>query len=203
MSMYTFKTALESIEPLLAQVDEDCQVVICRALIRIGHGRDETAIASMEQYCNRLKEEITPLVESDWFTQRQRTRMWKDLAHFLRAVEFVEMTLPTNELQRQQRIIDTAGDFDLFWTEYPRKQNKSEARRLFMKLKPPPQGFAAILAGLSRAKVSREWADAQYIPHAARFLRHRRWEDSYTPAGSQVLNKHGQAAAEVAKRWAR
>lgn len=71
------------------------------------------------------------------------------------------------------------GLFDQFWAAYPRKVAKPEAMKAWLKLRPEADLLAAILAGLARAKQSRDWLkdDGQYIPHPSTWLNQRRWED--------------------------
>ena len=77
-----------------------------------------------------------------------------------------------------------AGDvhddgFDAFWSAYPRKAAKSAAAKSWAKLKASPDLQDAVMAGLDRAKASRQWAKdgGAFIPHASTWLNQRRWED--------------------------
>lgn len=80
--------------------------------------------------------------------------------------------------KRQERM------FDEFWARYPKKKNKGQAERAWLKLKPDETLFAAILSGLERAKASYDWQKdgGQYIPYPATWLNAKGWEDEYTPA---------------------
>jgi hypothetical protein len=74
--------------------------------------------------------------------------------------------------------------FDQFWLIYPKKKNKGQAERAWVKLNPDEALFAAIIAGVQRAKASYEWQKdgGQYIPYPATWLNAKGWEDEYTPA---------------------
>lgn len=68
--------------------------------------------------------------------------------------------------------------FGRFWSAYPRKTSKADARKAFAKAwrKLPPMDEEQILTGgLERAKAN--WTDAQFIPHAATWLNGERWND--------------------------
>lgn len=90
---------------------------------------------------------------------------------------------------KNQEPVSSGVDLDsfaTFWTEYPRKVAKPEAMKAWIKAKPDAELVAAIMAGLRRAKTSRDWTkdDGQFIPHPATWLNQQRWEDeSAVPAG--------------------
>lgn len=69
--------------------------------------------------------------------------------------------------------------FEQFWSAYPRKQNKANARKVFDKLKPDQALLDQILAALAWQTKSQDWtkANGQYIPLASTYLNGRRWED--------------------------
>ena len=81
---------------------------------------------------------------------------------------------------------DWVADFETFWSFYPRDRgSKDEARRAYRsKLRDDPQGRQEALEGLRRSLMSKQWVDSwcdrespgHYIPHAATFIRNRRWE---------------------------
>lgn len=73
---------------------------------------------------------------------------------------------------------DVAG-FDKFWSSYPKKTAKEDARKAFAKLRPDESLLETMLSSLESAKRSRDWAkdDGRYIPHASTWLNGRRWED--------------------------
>ncbi len=81
---------------------------------------------------------------------------------------------------------DWVADFETFWSFYPRDRgSKDEARRAYRsKLRDDPQGRQEALEGLRRSLMSKQWVDSwcdrespgHYIPHAATFIRNRRWD---------------------------
>lgn len=69
----------------------------------------------------------------------------------------------------------TLSDFDVFWSEYPRKVGKEYARRCWNKLHPD---LNTCLSALSWQKSSKQWqSGSQFIPHASTWLNQQRWLD--------------------------
>jgi hypothetical protein len=95
--------------------------------------------------------------------------------------------------------------FARFWTAYPRKVNKPSAQRAFNKLNPDDALLETMLTAIEKQKASKQWQDAQYIPHPATWLNGRRWEDDlpaakvvaaqdypqrdYTDVGNELLDE--------------
>lgn len=69
--------------------------------------------------------------------------------------------------------------FDSFWTSYPKKRNKGDARKAWKALKPIPSLVDKILSALTSAKKSKDWIkeDGKYIPYPASWLRSEGWDD--------------------------
>lgn len=76
---------------------------------------------------------------------------------------------------------ETERLFSEFWSEYPRKVGKPDAKKKFSTL---VKEFDLIMDGLRRYKKTYDWQkeNGQYIPYPATFLNQRRWEDEVTPA---------------------
>jgi hypothetical protein len=93
-----------------------------------------------------------------------------------------EQTKNGNEEKRRSKPkpLVYSPEFEQFWTRYPRKVAKLNAYREWTKLDPKPD-IEVVLAGLERAKKSRQWEDPKYIPYPERWLKARRWEDEVEP----------------------
>lgn len=78
---------------------------------------------------------------------------------------------------------DAAAAFEIFYKAYPNKKNVKTARTRWEKMKVTPELFAAIMAGLERAKNSQEWGKdgGAYIPHPATWLNGEGWKNEYKP----------------------
>ena len=90
-----------------------------------------------------------------------------------------------NKTKEQYNDSPSSGnDFDLFWTEYPKKVAKREAQKAWDKLKPDPDLLYKITCGLEMWKKSDQWTrnDGRYIPYPATWLNRRAWEDDVQPA---------------------
>jgi hypothetical protein len=74
--------------------------------------------------------------------------------------------------------------FAEFYKAYPKKKALKEAKAAWKKLNPDEILQADIMAGLERAKQSRDWLkeEGRYIPYPATWLNGRRWEDDVEPA---------------------
>ena len=72
--------------------------------------------------------------------------------------------------------INTLGDFDLFWSAYPKKVGKEAARKSFDKIRP---NIEVILKAIAWQKESKAWFEkgGQFIPNPATWINQHRWED--------------------------
>ena len=81
--------------------------------------------------------------------------------------------------------------FDLFWTEYPRKEGKKAARKEWDRLRPSETLLQDMLNSLHKQKNSDQWTrdGGQYIPHPATWLHGERWKDeTVMPARASPRN---------------
>lgn len=90
-----------------------------------------------------------------------------------------EGTVPPLSVPRSARKQEAAALFDRFWAEYPRKDDKKNAQRAFLRIKPDEETLQGMLAALRRQKNSRQWMDAggRYIPLPATWINGERWND--------------------------
>jgi hypothetical protein len=72
--------------------------------------------------------------------------------------------------------------FKAFWSAYPKKVARRKAEQVWKRLRVHGPLVEAIMTGLARYKA--EWAgkDVQFIPHPAKWLEDRRWEDGPSEA---------------------
>lgn len=78
--------------------------------------------------------------------------------------------------------IDHMRHFDQFYTAYPRKIGKENARKAWLKLKVDDDLLLIILAALKNQIAG--WTDQKFIPHPATWLNGKRWEDQSVVAAS-------------------
>lgn len=69
--------------------------------------------------------------------------------------------------------------FEIFWTAYPRKDNRRKAIQAWDKLKPDNPLCQVMYAALLRQKESEQWTrdNGRYIPMFPTWINGRRWED--------------------------
>lgn len=69
--------------------------------------------------------------------------------------------------------------FDTFWSAYPKKTGKADARKKFEKLVTDESTLSAILKSLEYLKTTEQWQkeNGKYIPYPATWLNQKRWED--------------------------
>lgn len=87
----------------------------------------------------------------------------------------------TNELNKQNKTNKLTADkpprgFDEFWKAYPKKKNKIDAQKAFVKVKAPLQ---TLLSAIEHQKQSEQWKknNGQFIPYPATWLNRGAWED--------------------------
>lgn len=81
--------------------------------------------------------------------------------------------------------IPPQGDFDAFWSAYPRKVGKDAARKSYDRAMKKAD-HATVMSALLAWVPAQAGKDAQYIPHASTWLNGGRWQDepeAATPAG--------------------
>lgn len=82
------------------------------------------------------------------------------------------------------------SDFDQFWSVYPKKVGKADARRAFGKVTEPVH---TLVAAVRRQSKSAQWNKdgGQFIPNPATWLNQQRWEDELPPAGGVPMGASG------------
>lgn len=70
-------------------------------------------------------------------------------------------------------------DFEAFWSLYPKKKSKGDARKAWKQLKPSTTTVRAIMAKLQELIGSHDWKrdNGQFIPYPATWLRAEGWND--------------------------
>jgi hypothetical protein len=86
-----------------------------------------------------------------------------------------------------------AAAFDVFWERWPRKQDKPDARRAWMKI--PIAEYAAIMAALEKFLTCDQWSRG-IIPHASTWLNKKRWQDEDIPQFSGKGGANGKLTGD-------
>ena len=71
--------------------------------------------------------------------------------------------------------------FQLFWKNYPRKENRFYAQKCFNKIEINEDVIKSIIVWLGEAKQSQQWQNKNYIPMPSTFLNQHRWESDPPP----------------------
>jgi hypothetical protein len=71
--------------------------------------------------------------------------------------------------------------FDIFWTNYTRKESRKKAAQSWQTLKLDARDLIKILTWLEFAVQSDQWKETRYIPYASTFLNQERWRESDPP----------------------
>ena len=91
--------------------------------------------------------------------------------------------------QKRKKQSDIVNDrFEQFWSSYPRKQGKCNARKVFEKINPSEDLFARMLSAVERASQSHQWKKdgGQYIPLPSTWLNQERWDDEFFTMGGEL-----------------
>tara|TARA_R100001163_G_C5065592_1_gene203600 strand:+ start:2516 stop:3220 length:705 start_codon:yes stop_codon:yes gene_type:complete len=75
--------------------------------------------------------------------------------------------------------VNNIDHFESFWTVYPRKVGKAQAKKAWDKLKLDDNTVRMIAENIALRIKHGEWSDANktFIPHASTYLNNARWED--------------------------
>lgn len=109
-----------------------------------------------------------------------------------------------NPEPRSARAAD--GLFELFWTAYPKKKAKDDARKAWDKRRPNDALLAVMLRALERQKQSPDWQkeSGRYIPYPATWLNDGRWTDEVdvdiAGGGLSDTARYNLAASDEAER---
>lgn len=79
--------------------------------------------------------------------------------------------------------------FEKFYSEYPKKQKRVEAKKAFLELKPDDELFATMLKSLEAQKRSENWKheNGKYIPLPSNWIKDKRWEDEIESKNSKYV----------------
>lgn len=99
--------------------------------------------------------------------------------------------------EEKKEITPYLSGFLRFWAAYPKKKSKGEAETAFLKIKPDDRLLEVILAGLERAKASRDWRrdGGRYVPYAGKWLNALGWEDE-DEIDMPVFSQYGAGVME-------
>lgn len=96
-------------------------------------------------------------------------------------------TPPTPKKKPQPKKPVADGLFDKFWQNYPRKIDKDEAIKSWVKISPNEELAKKIISAVNAQMASGQLdlrEKMKYCPHASTWLNHSRWNDEVVPGSS-------------------
>ena len=97
-------------------------------------------------------------------------------------------------------------DFDLFWSKYPKKVAKADARKAWKQTASLRPDITQVLKAIDLACKTEQWmrGGGQFIPHAATWLRGERWDDEHEVVLPDVVNERPwhESASGIEKKGA-
>jgi len=162
-------------------------------------------------------------------TQLRNTRLWSTfmLRNDGTVVEIIEdVTILASNLLEQSRVdksrvykppipplrdasvkahrvkLDHDPNFAIFWSKYPRHENKQAALKAWSKLNGDREAILALIVPwIEQAKISDQWQDLKFIPHPSTFLNQRRWEGNTPPKQSQSSGYRTLGEQKELQEW--
>lgn len=90
----------------------------------------------------------------------------------------------------EQLPLPTEGqDFDAFWSIYPNKQGKAEARKRWAKMSPEQRREASETVIIWRSFWTAAQTEQRFIPHGSTWLNQCRWEDDIPELPTRALTR--------------
>ena len=92
-------------------------------------------------------------------------------------------------------------EFESFWEMYPRKTQKLDAEKAWIKLKPDKETFELIAKNIEQRLALGDWShdEKQYIPHASTYLNRERWTDEIVPRQASSGGRHSSPDSAVGR----
>ena len=78
---------------------------------------------------------------------------------------------------KKENDTEYSADFITFWSEYPKKEDKVKAYKVWKKLKVTDVMLKEIIKGVKTWKLTTQWQTPKYIQNPKNWLEGRRWED--------------------------
>lgn len=113
---------------------------------------------------------------------RERRKMLQEASVTKSHADVTEVVTEDHESKRKRKEIEkeseTEKDFDRFWSAYPKKKNKGQARSAFFRaLK--KTSVETMISAVEKQKQSKDWKkdNGQFIPYPSTWLNAEAWEN--------------------------
>ena len=129
---------------------------------------------------------IEPLLDyqSDWVWDDQSGRSSVQASVRVPVPPTTNNQQPTTNNHAKIRRADALGDFDSFWSTYPRRTAKGAAEKAWSKV---TADHAVVIEAAELFASRCQNTDPKFIPHPATWLNQRRWEDDLAPAAGEFV----------------
>lgn len=104
-----------------------------------------------------------------------------------------------NQEPRKNISPDKLAGFDEFWKAYPRRVNKQQATKEWVKLNPDESLRKTLMEGLARFCEEKKGVEPQYIVHPERWIKYRKWEDEAPTKAQDEPEDHFVTAMRMSK----
>jgi len=117
---------------------------------------------------------LKPLIDNGFFVLVQ------DASKLL--AERVQVAVPETEESRGRERGETESGFASFWSAYPKKKAKDDAKKAFDERKPDKAMLDLMLSAIAMQSKSEDWQKdgGKFIPYPATWLNDGRWQDEAT-----------------------
>ena len=107
---------------------------------------------------------------------------------------------PKEDPQKKKKSDVMEERFERFWSAYPKKVGKGDARKAFLKVNPSDALLGRMVTAVAAASASYQWQKnkGQFIPNPATWLNQQRWEDEVPP---DMGRPDSRAAPQVKTRF--
>lgn len=156
---------------LRRNVSETLQELFQRELIVVQNNVNDKKTIIIKNWSKRQ-------CQSDSSTERVRKHREKSKSKSVEKDETLQKR-SSNGIDKIR--IDNNKDFDVFWSAYPKKKNKGQAKKTWAKLSKSKQlpVIGVLLDAIASAKQSKDWKKdgGQFIPHPSTWLNAEGWND--------------------------
>lgn len=139
---------------------------------------------------------------------RERRKMLQEASVTKSHADVTEVVTEDHESKRKSKEIEkeseTEKDFERFWSAYPKKKNKGQARSAFSRaLK--KTSVETMISAVEKQKQSKDWKkdNGQFIPYPSTWLNAEAWENDMTATASTQKHEDKSKSDNLKKVYER
>jgi hypothetical protein len=142
-----------------------------------------------------VNDALAPLIAAKFFSPLGKSASTALAAASKKQAKLERAARPETETETET---DISRRFAEFWSAYPRKASKPDARKAFDKIDPDQETLALMLAAIDRQGLAAKCAagEARFVAHPATWLNKERWkdEDEAPVRAGSTLGAYGAVA---------